>query len=64
MVVREGMGSLVEREGVVIGVAGGTGSGTPVVVVEIVVGDHERICSMGFDLFWKEQWPPTICGGG
>lgn len=60
MTVREGVGALVEREGVVIGVAGGAASRAPAVVVEIVVGDHDRICFTGIDLFWKEQRPPTI----
>lgn len=60
--VWEGMGALVELERVVIGVAGGAGSGTAVVAVEIVVGNHERVCSMGLDLFWIEQRPRTICG--
>ena len=60
MVVWEGIGAPVERGRVVIGVAGGAVSGTPVVVVEIIVGNHERVCSTGLDLFWIEQWPPTI----
>jgi hypothetical protein len=58
-----GMGGccgVVEREPVVIGVAGGAVSGGPVVMVEIVVGNHGRICSTGIDLFWKELWPATI----
>jgi len=55
MAVREGVGAAVERERVVIGVAGGAASGAPVVIVEIVVGNHGRVCS-------TEQWPPTILG--
>ena len=60
MVVWEGIRTSVERGRVVIGVAGGAVSGMAAVVVEIVVGNHERVCSTGLDLFWIEQWPPTI----